>query len=197
MQAIPWKLASRRRSEQAGLDRVAHEEDAAEPERQSTDPDGPAAADLLFQRGAGSNRFVLDRRRRLFRAFDVVDRIRIMTYDYSWDAPGPISPHPWARAVAEHAAATLRPGTVQIGAPTYGYDWARLDSSDRDGDGDISWLNVEFTGLTANQAVSHVSYWSALTGGTFYGSAALTGDISANAAGAYTVTSVVETSSAS
>jgi spore germination protein YaaH len=65
-----------------------------------------------------------------------VDRIRIMTYDYSWDVPGPISPDPWARAVAAHAAATLRTGTVQIGAPTYGYDWARLDRGDVDGDGD-------------------------------------------------------------
>ena len=66
-----------------------------------------------------------------------------------------------------------------------------------DADGDITWTNVAFTGLPANQAVSHVSYWSALTSGTFYGSAALSGDTSANAAGAYTVTSVTETSTAS
>ena len=56
---------------------------------------------------------------------------------------------------------------------------------------------MAFTGLTANQAVTHVSYWSASTGGTFYGSAALSGDAAANAAGAYTVTSVTETSTAS
>jgi hypothetical protein len=66
-----------------------------------------------------------------------------------------------------------------------------------DADGDITWTNVAFTGLTANQAVAEVSYWSASTGGTYYGGAALTGDATANAAGEYTVTSVTETSTAS
>jgi hypothetical protein len=65
-----------------------------------------------------------------------------------------------------------------------------------DADGDITWANAAFTGLTANQAVGYVSYWTAVTGGTFYGSAALTGDTTANAAGEYTVTSIVETSTA-
>lgn len=62
--------------------------------------------------------------------------------------------------------------------------------------GVISWTNTAFTGLTANQTVTHVSYWTASTGGTFKGSQALTGDAAANAAGAYTVTSVTETPSA-
>lgn len=65
-----------------------------------------------------------------------------------------------------------------------------------DADGDITWSTVAFTGLTANQAVHSVGYFSASTGGTFYGSTVLTGDATANAAGAYTVTSVTETSSA-
>lgn len=65
-----------------------------------------------------------------------------------------------------------------------------------DGDGDITWSNIAFTGLTANQAVAYVSYWSASTGGTYLGSAALTGDSTANSAGEYTVTSVTETSTA-
>lgn len=66
-----------------------------------------------------------------------------------------------------------------------------------DGDGDITWSNVAFAGLPANQPVSHVGYWSAVTGGTFYGSAALSGDLAANAAGEYNVVSVTETSTAS
>lgn len=66
-----------------------------------------------------------------------------------------------------------------------------------DADGDITWTNIAFTGLTANQPVAFVSYWSASIGGTFYGSAALTGDTSANSAGEYTVTSITETSTAS
>jgi hypothetical protein len=66
-----------------------------------------------------------------------------------------------------------------------------------DADGDISWTNVAFTGLSASQAVAEVSYWSASTGGTYYGGTVLTGDATANAAGAYTITSLTETSSAS
>lgn len=63
--------------------------------------------------------------------------------------------------------------------------------------GAITWSSIAFTGLAANQGVTHVSYWNAVTGGTFRGSAALTGDTAANAAGAYTVNSVTETPSAS
>jgi hypothetical protein len=66
-----------------------------------------------------------------------------------------------------------------------------------DGDGDISWTNVAFTGLSANQAIGGVSYWSASSGGTNYGGSATTGDATANSAGEYTLTSVTETSTAS
>lgn len=63
-----------------------------------------------------------------------------------------------------------------------------------DGDGDITWSNTAFTGGAASGPVVRVGYWSALTSGTYYGGSLLTGDQSFNAAGAYTVTSVTETS---
>jgi hypothetical protein len=66
-----------------------------------------------------------------------------------------------------------------------------------DGDGDISWTNVSFTGGAASGAVVRVGYWSASSGGTYYGGSLLSGDQSFNAAGEYTVTSVTETSTAS
>lgn len=66
-----------------------------------------------------------------------------------------------------------------------------------DADGDITWTNVAFTGLTPNQPVASVSYWSASTGGTAYGISTLSGDATANSAGEYTVTSVAENSTAS
>jgi hypothetical protein len=65
-----------------------------------------------------------------------------------------------------------------------------------DADGDITWTSVAFTGLSANQAVGGVSYWSASTSGTNYGGAATTGDATANSAGEYTLTTVTETSTA-
>lgn len=88
---------------------------------------------------------------------------------------------------------SANPGTT--GASQVGTRVASTGSID--GDGDITWTNVAFTGLSANQAVTHVGYWSAATGGTYRGGSALTGDAAANAAGAYTVTSVTETSTAS
>ena len=62
-----------------------------------------------------------------------------------------------------------------------------------DADGDITWTSVAFTGGAASGPVVRVGYWSALTTGTYYGGALLTGDQAFNAAGEYTVTSVVET----
>lgn len=57
-----------------------------------------------------------------------------------------------------------------------------------DADGDITWT-AAFTGLGANAAFWGVSYWSASSGGTCYGTCArVGGDTTANAAGAYTYT---------
>lgn len=66
-----------------------------------------------------------------------------------------------------------------------------------DADGDISWGSTAFTGGAASGAVVRVGYWSASTNGTYYGGSLLTGDQTFNAAGEYTVTSVVETSTLS
>lgn len=86
------------------------------------------------------------------------------------------------------------------GAPGAGYTsnvvGSRVAASGSvDADGDIT-LTGSWTGLTASQAWTHVSYWSASSGGTNYGgSAAGSGDLSANAAGELTVT-VTETGTA-
>ena len=65
-----------------------------------------------------------------------------------------------------------------------------------DGDGDITWSNVAFTGGTPSGPVVRVGYWTAITGGTYHGGSLLTGDPTFNSGGAYTVTSVTETSTA-
>jgi hypothetical protein len=61
-----------------------------------------------------------------------------------------------------------------------------------DADGDITWSDIAFTGGAADGAVAEVSYWTALTAGTYLGGSALTGDAAFNADGEYTVDSVVE-----
>ena len=56
---------------------------------------------------------------------EVVDRFRIMTYDYSWSGsePGPIAPLFWVRDVAEYAMTVVDPKKIQIGICFYAYDW--------------------------------------------------------------------------
>lgn len=66
-----------------------------------------------------------------------------------------------------------------------------------DSDGDISWADLAWTGLTADQAVAEVSYWDASSAGNYCGGTVLTGDSAANAAGDFNITSLVETGTAS
>lgn len=62
--------------------------------------------------------------------------------------------------------------------------------------GVLTATNIAFTGGAANGAATHVGLWSASTSGTFGGGYVLTGDQTFNAAGQYTVTSLVITGSA-
>lgn len=56
--------------------------------------------------------------------------------------------------------------------------------------GDLTITNKAFTGGAANGPCTHVCFWSAISGGIFYGSVALTGDTTFNSAGEYTITSL-------
>lgn len=49
--------------------------------------------------------------------------------------------------------------------------------------------SLNYTGIAANGAVTHITYWTALTGGICHGSASLTGDTTANSAGEFSLTS--------
>ncbi|HWQ14196.1 MAG TPA: glycosyl hydrolase family 18 protein, partial [Roseiflexaceae bacterium] len=55
----------------------------------------------------------------------VVDRLRIMTYDYHWrgGGPGPVAPVYWVERVANYAKTVVDPAKVVVGVPFYGYNW--------------------------------------------------------------------------
>lgn len=53
----------------------------------------------------------------------VVDIVRIMTYDYSWTTPGPIAPADWVKQVFTYAVTVIPREKLEAGLPTYGYNW--------------------------------------------------------------------------
>ncbi|HWM19329.1 MAG TPA: HAD-IA family hydrolase [Ilumatobacteraceae bacterium] len=55
---------------------------------------------------------------------EVVDRIRIMAYDYAPNVPGPIAPLAWVeQAVEGTKQAVADDSKLVLGVPTYGYNW--------------------------------------------------------------------------
>jgi spore germination protein YaaH len=57
----------------------------------------------------------------------LVDRIRVMTYDYSYQGgdPGAIAPIQWVQSVIDALTDVVDPAKIDLGIPTYGYDWVQ------------------------------------------------------------------------
>ncbi len=53
----------------------------------------------------------------------VVDRIRVMAYDYSVSEPGPIAPIGWVTGVVRATTRLVSPAKLDLGVAVYGYDW--------------------------------------------------------------------------
>jgi len=52
-----------------------------------------------------------------------IDRLHIMTYDYSVAKPGPIGPIAWTEKTLQYAISIMPASNVFIGLPGYGRDW--------------------------------------------------------------------------
>jgi spore germination protein YaaH len=52
-----------------------------------------------------------------------IDRLRIMTYDYSVAKPGPIGPLEWTERSLKYAVSVMASSKVFVGLPGYGRDW--------------------------------------------------------------------------
>jgi hypothetical protein len=52
-----------------------------------------------------------------------IDRLRIMTYDYSTSKPGPIGPITWVERTVQYAISVMPATKVYIGLAGYGRDW--------------------------------------------------------------------------
>lgn len=52
-----------------------------------------------------------------------IDRLRIMTYDYSVARPGPMGPLTWTEKTIQYAVSIMSASKVYMGLPGYGRDW--------------------------------------------------------------------------
>jgi spore germination protein YaaH len=52
-----------------------------------------------------------------------IDRLRIMTYDYSVSKVGPIGPISWTERTVQYAVTAMPASKVYVGIPGYGRDW--------------------------------------------------------------------------
>lgn len=52
-----------------------------------------------------------------------IDRLRIMTYDYSVSKAGPLGPITWAERTVKYAVSIMPASKVFVGVPGYGRDW--------------------------------------------------------------------------
>lgn len=56
---------------------------------------------------------------------ETADIVRIMGYDYHWKGgtPGSIAPADWVDSVLAYAVSIIPKHKIELGIPTYGYDW--------------------------------------------------------------------------
>jgi hypothetical protein len=54
---------------------------------------------------------------------EYIDRLRIMTYDYSVAKPGPIGPINWVEKTIKYAISIMPASKVYVGLPGYGRNW--------------------------------------------------------------------------
>lgn len=83
------------------------------------------------------------------------DRIRIMAYDFSVHAIGPIAPIGWVTAITQYATTVMDPAKLQIGVPSYGRAWTKKNANG-------SFI-LSGTCPSKNGSASERRAWSSLT----------------------------------
>ncbi|MGZ4671406.1 MAG: glycosyl hydrolase family 18 protein [Ilumatobacteraceae bacterium] len=82
----------------------------------------------------------------------VVDRLRLMVYDWSVSSPGPISPMSWLNQVIAYSNAAIPAASdrskLQLGVPSYGRDWGRqVNAKEICPDGALNTKSIELQNM--------------------------------------------------
>jgi spore germination protein YaaH len=60
----------------------------------------------------------------------IVDRVKVMMYDYSVSSPGALAPYNWVSTTMDYIRTVVDPGKLLLGIPAYGRDWVtKIDGS--------------------------------------------------------------------
>jgi hypothetical protein len=84
-----------------------------------------------------------------------------------------------------HTAAPNTSGSNESTAGRQAITWVTAANGDM-----VATVDLAFTGGASSGPATHAGFWSASSGGTWYGFYPLTGDQTFNAAGEYTVTGI-------
>ena len=80
----------------------------------------------------------------------MVDRLRLMVYDWSVDAPGPIAPMSWVNQVIAYSSPLVPASKLQLGVPAYGRRWGtQKNANEVCPDGALSKSSVEMKDAAA------------------------------------------------
>ena len=84
----------------------------------------------------------------------IVDRLRLMVYDWSVSSPGPISPMSWLNQVITYTNSAIPSASdrlkLQLGVPSYGRDWGRqANVSETCPDGALNTKSIELQNMPA------------------------------------------------
>ena len=86
----------------------------------------------------------------------VIDRLRLMAYDWSTSSAGPIAPKSWVQSLLAYSSSQVPTAKLQLGIPAYGREWSYQKLSLQVCPDNVSFGHTSFDmSATAAKAAAH------------------------------------------